>query len=73
MGNNWHGKNHLTRREFKIYMLIVEHAMINKDIGESLGIGKDINQQIYIICRKMGVRTKLQLLVHYHKREQHGL
>jgi DNA-binding CsgD family transcriptional regulator len=60
----------LTRREFEVYMLIVERAQNEKKIGLALGISRNTvlrhTQQIY---DKMGCFSRLGLLVQYHRRE----
>lgn len=62
----------LTRREFEVYMLIVERAWSDKRIAESLGIS-DVTVNIHLnhIMDKLGMSSRLELLSQYHRREQH--
>lgn len=61
----------LSRREFEVYMLVVENAMAHQEIGKQLHIQPQ-TARIHLknIYRKMQVRSSTELLVQYHKRER---
>lgn len=62
----------LSRREFEVYMMIVESAMTPSDIARQLGLSVGTVRWNYVpgCLRKMKVNTMLELLVQYHKRER---
>jgi len=62
----------LTKREFEIYMLIVEHAWDRASIAKQLGISvMTVNHHKTQIFLKMGVPNAEHLLIQYHTKEQH--
>lgn len=60
----------LTRREFEVYMLIVEWAYSSKSIAKALGMSRETARcHRRVILAKMNVASALELLVQYHRRE----
>lgn len=61
----------LTRREFQVYMLIVEWAKSREQIAAVLGISiNTARTHTQRVKNKLGFTTSLQMLCAYHRAEQ---